>query len=170
MSNSKLNFQPLSRIQRNHGLEHATLHVLSQKYPKTALAGMSSMRGFTILGDVTTEDVAEAAIEALKKLRSGETHLAMHRNCGTNFAVSGSAAGLAAWLGTIGSGKTFKKKLERLPLMMLLATLALILTRGLGPWVQKNISTSGEPGTLELERVETIVRGGVRMHHVTTRG
>jgi hypothetical protein len=170
MSNPILDFPPISRIRRNHGLEHATIHILSKKYPNVHMGGMSTPRGFTIFGDVPTEVVAEAAIEALKSLRTGQADLAMHPNCGTNFAVSGLMAGTAAWLATLGTGPRFKQKLERLPLMVLLATVALILTRPLGPIVQKRITTTGDPQALELERVETIVRAGVRMHRVLTKG
>lgn len=170
MNNSFLNLPPISRTRRNHGLEHATLQVLNQKFPQVSLGGMSSPQGFTIVGEVTSEDVAEAAIEALKRLRAGESDLAQHPNCGTNFAIPGAFAGLAAWLGTLGSGKSFKQKLERLPLVMVLATTALVLTYPLGPMFQKRFTTSGDPQGLELERVETIIRAGVKLHHVTTRG
>lgn len=170
MSKSILDFQPISRTRRNHGLEHATIHILSRKHRHTSLGGMSSPDGFTIIGDVSTEDVAEAAIEALKKLRMGEAELALHPNCGTNFAISGLFAGLAGWLGTLGAGKDFRRKLERLPLIIFLATLAVIVTRPLGPLLQKEITTSGDPQGLELERIETSIRGGFRMHRVITRG
>jgi len=170
MSNSILDLQPISCVRRNHGLEHATIHILSKTHPSVKLGGMSTPVGFTIIGDISAEEVAEAAIEALKKLRSGDAELAMHPNCGTNFAVSGAFAGLAAWIGMLGSGKEFKRKMERLPLAILLATVALILTRPLGPLVQKRITTTGDPGGMELDRVETFLRAGVRMHHVITRG
>jgi len=161
MKQSLLDLYPISRTRRNHGLEHATLKILSQKYPHLKLAGMSSPHGFTIAGEVTAEDVADAASEA---------ELALHPNCGTNYAVPGVAAGLAAWLGTLGSGKSFKQKLERLPLVLVLATVALMLTQPLGPKIQKRITTSGHPQGLELERVETTVRAGVKLHHVITHG
>jgi len=170
MHKSLLDTGPLSRIRRNHSLEHATIHILSKKYPNVSIGGMSSPAGFTIVGAVTTEDVAEAAIEALKRLRAGESALAVHPNCGTNFAISGAAAGLAAWLGTLGSGKEFRKKLERLPLIILLATMGLIVSRPLGPILQKRITTAANPASLELERVETSIRAGLRMHRVITRG
>ena len=170
MSNSILDIKPISRIRRNHGLEHATIHVLSKKFPNQSFSGISSPFGFTIIGDVTTEDIADAAVEALKKLRAGQSGLAMHANCGTNYAVAGMMAGLGAWLGMIGVGKSTKKKLERLPLMMTLATGALILSRSFGPYIQKNITTTGHPDGLELTRVETSLRGGFRLHRVTTRG
>jgi len=170
MSNSLLELFPISRTRRNHGLEHATMKILNQKYPQLNLGGMSSPHGFTIVGDVTAEDVADAAIEALKRLRAGETELAFHPNCGTNFAVPGAFAGLAAWLGTLGTDKSFKRKMERLPLAIVLATTALVLTYPLGPLVQKRFTTSGDPQGMELERVETTLRAGVRLNHVKTRG
>lgn len=170
MSNSLLDFPLISRTRRNHGLEHATMHLLNQRFPNQRLAGISSPRGFMIVGDVKTEDVADAAIEALTRLRAGESELAQHPNCGTNFAIPGAFAGLAAWLGTLGSDKSFKKKLERLPLVLLLATTALALTSPLGPIVQKRFTTSGDPQGLTLERVETTIRAGARTHHVITHG
>lgn len=170
MNKSILDFQPISRVRRNHALEHATIHVLSRKFPRVTVAGMSSPGGFTLIGNVSTEDVAEAAIEALKKLRDGEAGLALHPNCGTNFAISGMIAGLAAWLGTLGSGKEFRHKIERLPLIILLTTLALVVSRPLGPLVQKQITTASDPEGLELEHVETSIRGGLRIHRVITKG
>jgi hypothetical protein len=170
MNKSILDIKPLSRIRRNHGLEHATIHVLSKKHPEIPVGGMSSTHGFTIVGDLPTEEVAEAAIEALKKLRAGQKDLAMHPNCGTNFAISGAAAGLAAWVGMLGADKKISQKLERLPLVIVLATLALVLTRSLGPAIQQNITTSGEPASLDLERVETSVRAGLRLHRIITKG
>lgn len=170
MSKTILDLQPISRIRRNHGLEHATIHMLSKKFPTQSFSGISSPFGFTIIGDVTTEDVADAAIEALKKLRAGQANLAMHPNCGTNYAVAGMLAGLGAWIGMMGVGGSTKKKLEHLPLMMTLATVSLILSRSFGPYIQKNITTTGNPDGLELTKVETSVRGGLRMHRVITRG
>jgi hypothetical protein len=170
MKKTLLDLPILSRIRRNHGLEHATLHVLEKKFPSIAMGGMSSPMGFTIVGNVTTENVAEAAIEALKRLRAGESQLVMHQNCGTNFAVAGIFAGLGAWLATIGAGKRFRQKLERLPLMITLATVALIIAKPLGPWVQKQITTTGNPQGLDLVKVETTVRAGLRLHRVTTKG
>ena len=47
--------------RRNHGLEHATIYILSGHFPGKALAGHSNPGGFFILGDVPTESVREAA-------------------------------------------------------------------------------------------------------------
>lgn len=170
MSKSILDFPLVSRTRRNHGLEHATLHVLAKKYPNVSLGGMSSPKGFYIIGNVPTEDVAEAAIEALKRLRAGETQLAQHPNCGTNYVISGIFAGFGAWLGVAGVGKGFGKKAKRLPLMILLATLGLVLSRQIGPKVQKEITTTGNPGEMELVRVETSLQTNLKIHQVVTKG
>ena len=92
---SLLDSPAISRIRRNHGLEHATIHVLTQKNPRRQMAGHSDAGGFWLLGNLTTEEVQQAATEALSRLRSGERDLAIHPNCGTNLVTSGLAAGLA---------------------------------------------------------------------------
>ena len=94
---------PVSRLRRNHGLEHATLHILSEKHPHLSLAGHSDLGGFWILGDVELEDLAEAVDEGLRRMQSGEHNLSVHPNCGTNYVATGILAGTAAWMGSIGN-------------------------------------------------------------------
>ena len=62
-----------SRIRRNHGLEHATIHVLSRMRPRARMAGHSDPGGFWLLGELSSEDVYTAVEEALTRLRAGET-------------------------------------------------------------------------------------------------
>ena len=160
----------ISRTRRNHGLEHATLHVLSKRYPKTSLAGHSDAGGFWILGDVSTEDVESAAREALRRLRGGEQDLAVHPNCGTNFATSGVLAGLAASLVMLGAGQRFRDKLERLPLAVTLATMALVASQPLGMRIQRQVTTSGKPQGLEIREVKPSPRGRIKAYRITTSG
>ena len=54
----------LSRIRRNHGLEHATLNTLARRFPRQPMAGYSDLNGFWIVGNLETEAVAEAALDA----------------------------------------------------------------------------------------------------------
>jgi hypothetical protein len=159
----------VSRVQRNHGLEHATLHVLSQRHPKRSLAGHSDVRGFWIIGDVPIEDVYEAVEEAIERLRKGERQLAIHRNCGTNYVTSGVLAGLAAGAAMFGVGKRVRDKLERLPLAMFVATLALIFSQPLGLLLQERVTTSPEPGNLQVVEIVTSRRGRMKAHRITTR-
>ena len=73
-----LNRPPFSRVRRNHGLEHATIHVLSERYPNTTFIGRSDGKGFYIYGQVATDVLRAAVNEALTRLRNGEHSLAIH--------------------------------------------------------------------------------------------
>ena len=88
----------INRIRRNHGLEHATIHVLSEGHKRFSAQGNSDHRGFhlNIYGDVTEEEVAAAVAEAHRRLRAGERHLAVHPNCGTVLVTTALLATLAA--------------------------------------------------------------------------
>jgi hypothetical protein len=160
----------ISRVRRNHGLEHASLHVLSQRYPGVSLAGHSSASGFWLLGDVSTEDVRSAVDEALQRMRNGEESLAVHANCGTNFVTAGTVAGVAGALAMLGAGRRFRDKLERMPLAATLATLGLIMSQPLGMKIQERVTTSGKPGDLEVVDISPSKRGRITAHRVTTRG
>jgi hypothetical protein len=164
-----INIPLISRIRRNHGLEHATLHVLSRQFPGKKMGGYSDFRGFWLVGDLNADQVRSGAIEALDRLKAGEDHLAVHPNCGTNFATSGSLAGLAGVMGMLGVGSRKRDKLERLPLVATMATLALIFAQPLGLSVQKHITTSGQPGDLEIVDVIPSHRGRMISHRVLTR-
>jgi len=165
-----LNLTPISRIRRNHGLEHATLHVLSKRHPGKKMGGYSDFNGFWLLGDLEEPEVYDAVGEALSRMKAGEGNLAVHPNCGTNFATAGSLAGLAGVMGMLGVGSRKRDKLERLPMVAVLATLALILAQPLGLNVQKHLTTSGEPGNLEVIKVIPSQKGGLKAHRIITRG
>ena len=159
----------LSRIRRNHGLEHATLTMLARRFPRQAMGGYSDLGGFWIVGNLDTEAVTEAAIEALERLRKGERALAIHPNCGTNFAVAGTLAGLAG-AGTMLVGGTRKQKLERLPLAAVLATVMLVAAQPLAYQVQSRVTTSSEPGGLRISEVLRQEQGKVVLHRIHTLG
>jgi hypothetical protein len=152
--------------RRNHGLEHATIHILSGQFPGKALAGHSNPRGFFILGDVPTTSVREAATEALARMRNGESNLAVHPGCGTNYVVAGALAGTLAWLGMSGA-KTGRQRRERLPLVILLSTLGFMASQPLGPVIQQRITTSGDPGDLVIVDVYCVRKG---VHRIVTQG
>lgn len=168
--NSFLEMPVISRIRRNHGLEHATLHVLSARKKLDHMAGHSDPGGFWVMGDFSIEEVREAVDEALTRMRNGEHDLAVHRNCGTNYVTTGMLAGLVAGASMLGAGSRVRDKLERLPLAMILATLALIAGQPLGSKIQQNITTSGEPGDLEVVEITASKRSGMKAYRVTTRG
>lgn len=164
-----LDLPVLSRIRRNHGLEHATINILSQRFPYRRMAGYSFTGGFFILGDIPTADLREAVINALVRMNNGERTLAIHDHCGTNSVASGFVAGLLAWLGMVGA-KSKRDKVERLPLVITLATFAFILSQPLGPVLQQRVTTSSDPQGMSVVDVFPIQFGGFSVHHVVTEG
>jgi len=165
-----LKFPPISRIRRNHGLEHATLHILAHYLPHTMLAGHSDVGGFWIIGDVPSETLHFAVQEAIARLRAGESSLAIHPNCGTNYATMGALAGLAGAAAMLGSGRRLRDKLNRLPIAAILATITLIFSRPLGLLLQEQVTTSGNPGELEITMITHKTQGRVSIHRIQTRG
>jgi hypothetical protein len=134
------------------------------------MAGYSDWRGFWVVGDIQTEDLLSAAEEALKRLNAGESSLAIHPYCGTNFAISGLLAGSAAWVAMAGAGNGWKKKLERFPLVVTVVTLVLILAQPLGPMAQRKITTCPTPGDLKIASIQFQPFRNTKAHRVLTVG
>lgn len=164
----------ISRVRRNHALEHATIQVLSERNRDLRLVGRSSMWGFYIYGDVSTTDVLAAAQEGLRRLRSGQRNMAIHPNCGTNLAVAGVLAGLGAFLALGGLSpkrdRSFLDRLARLPLAFTAATLGIILARPLGPAFQAYVTTQPDVGDMHIVGVTRERKAGITIHHVRTEG
>jgi hypothetical protein len=158
----------LSRTRRNHGLEHATLNLLARSHPGRSFAGHSDGSGFWILGNISSEELTQTIETALNKLRAGQSHLAIHKNCGTNLLVSGFAAGLAGIAGLIGVGNKARDKFERIPLVTLLSVMALIVARPLGPIIQREITVNADPGDLEITRISRHAINGLPAHRIQT--
>ena len=160
---------PIAQVRRNHALEHATLQILARRRLIRRMAGYSTPFGFWVVGGVGIEDLQQAVNEAQQRLNNGERSLAIHPNCGTNFAASGLVAGLAAWLAMLGGGSTPRDRLERLPLVAAVVTLAIILTQPLGPALQERFTTDANLDGLRVVQIDRFARGGLVAHRVLTR-
>lgn len=149
-----LNSPYILRVRRNHGLEHATIHILSRS--NYQLSGRSSARGFILIGNVPTEQVESAVQEALNRMQAGEHKLALHPNCGTNLVTTGFLATAVAFLGFSGGG--WRRGWARFSNMMILMMAAIMFSKPLGMSLQRHITTEGDPGDLTLVSVrrETI--------------
>ena len=167
---SILDWGPLSRIRRNHGLEHATLRILAQRNPAYRMAGYSDTQGFWMLGAVPTEEVRSACQEALLRMAAGEHSLAVHSNCGTNYAAAGVVAGSVAWLAMLGADSDWRKRLDRWPVLITLITVALILAQPLGPFLQAHVTTDGHPRGMRIHSIQRQTRGEMPVHRVLTNG
>ncbi len=145
-----LNIPVIRRVRRNHGLEHATIHVLSRKVKNLSMAGRSTMAGFYLYGNVSTHEVEAAVSEALHRMRSGEHGLAIHPNCGTGLVTAGVLTSLATLAGTSGMRHGFAERISRLPSIILLSTFSLILAQPIGLALQQHFTTLGDPGDMEV--------------------
>jgi hypothetical protein len=165
-----LNLPLIRRIRRNHGLEHATIHMLSRRVRGLKVAGYSTHEGFFLVGNPSTVEVAAAANDALNRMRRGEDGLAIHPNCGTNLVTTAVLTTLAA-----AAGMSSKRSGgDRLSLTFTLVVLALVIGQPLGLLLQKHFTTSGQPGELEIAHIDknevTLPGGGkLTIHNITTR-
>jgi hypothetical protein len=167
---SILDWGPISRIRRNHGLEHAALQILAKQQPSHRLAGYSDSGGFWVVGNVPTEALHTAVNEALVRMEGGEHDLAIHPNCGTNFVAAGVLAGTAAWLATLNAESDWRKRAERWPTLISLVTVVLILAQPLGPLLQERVTTDGRPRGMRVAGIVRQSQGEIPVHRVLTEG
>ncbi|MBC7264490.1 MAG: hypothetical protein H5T64_09090 [Chloroflexi bacterium] len=153
----------IEKIRRNHALEHATIHILSQRCPRAQLIGHSDADGFVIYGHVPTEIVAATASEALARLQAGERDLAVHPRCGTNLAMGALLTGATSFLVMKSSAK---RKMSNLPGVLLATTLALMAAQPLGLKVQELITTSANLDTALIADVKRYILRGLTVHRV----
>ena len=158
-----LNSSFILSTRRNHALEHATIHILTAQKPGRPLAGRSTPFGFYLYGELSDEEVQGAAYEALNRLERGESRLAIHPGCGTNYLTSGAAASLGA-LAVLSIGDR-KARWSRLPDVLVAATLALIVAQPIGPKLQERITTCADMGDLQIAGVRRL---GSKSHYVQT--
>ena len=148
--------------RRNHGLEHATLQILSEKCPGRTMAGPSNPTGCVGFWVVPLEEVAKAATEALARLQGGERRLAIHPGCGTNYLVAGAIGGTLAWLSMLGA-RTGRERRQRLLPAILMATFGFLMAQPVGPLVQERITTSADLGNMALDGVYALRPGLTRV-------
>ena len=163
------NLEFINSIRSNHALEHATFHVLEGKGQKAALFGLSDAGGFWVVGNVASGLLLDSAHEALTRLQGGEAHLALHENCGTNLVATGAIAGGLAWLGMLGTGKGFFRKLERLPMVILLTSIGLLIAQPLGPVIQEKVTTLPNGQKREVVSVQRWGLGSWTIQRIITR-
>jgi len=164
------NLPALSRIRRNHGLEHATIHILSQQFPNRRFIGRSNTQGFFLYGDVPAGVLETAVQEALRRLHQGERQLAIHPNCGTNLVTSAMLAGAASFFTLIGSEREhWRRRVERLPLAIAATLFALIVSQPVGRSVQQHITTQGDPEQLEVVSIQRVHNHLNPVYHIRTK-
>lgn len=150
-------------LRQVHGLEHATVWVLSgvahtsilgdnrnqASKDSDGLGGLSTEQGFYLYGRVKTSDVSRAVSEALRRIKS-EWNLAVHPRCGTNLSVEIVLTAGLAW----GAFALFPKgPIEQLLGFGVAATAQ--LTPELGRVVQQYITTA-IPFNLDVQDISVV--------------
>lgn len=159
----------IAKIRRNHGLEHATIHILSEQNKRLSMVGRSDWNGFTLYGTVDTAKVKAATEEALDRLRRGEAHLAVHPRCGTILATTGMLTGLAAFFAIgVDSRTSDRFRWTTIPAAILAATGAAIIAQPVGLFVQERYTTSGYPANLEIKRISVQPNSKLVIHRIET--
>lgn len=152
---------PISIVRRNHGIEHATVHVLTARDPSTRLVGRADTTGFNIYGNISTDALNSAAHEALERLQRGERALAVHPRCGTNLVIAGLLTALAAVLAL---GR--KPSLRKIPDAILATTVAVFVAQPLGLSLQEHVTTSGDVIGARIAGIRQEQIGRIKVQHV----
>jgi Domain of unknown function (DUF6391) len=151
--------------RRNHAVEHATLKILARKYNDKNLAGHSNPTGFFLFGDIATDDIRNAINEAMTRLRAGESELAIHPGCGTNLAASMVLPATLAWFPFQGT-RSIRWRLLLLPVALMFAVFGYLLSKPLGPWLQRNVTTEADLGNLQVKEIVPVRKG---VHRIITK-
>ena len=157
-----LDFPPFLATRRNHALEHASLHVLARKYKDQNMAGHSNPTGFFLFGDMSLEDIRNAINEAMTRLRAGESGLAIHPGCGTNLAASTLVPAAFAWAPFQGA-RSLRWRLLLIPVALMFAVFGYLLSKPLGPWLQRNVTTEADLGDMQVMDIVTVRQGVYRV-------
>jgi len=150
------------RTRQNHGLEHATIHMLAGK-ANARISGVSDPWGYTLFGNLTQAQVQRAASDALLRLQAGERRLAIHPNCGTNLAVKATLAAVAALLAQAGKRGLY----DQFARTLLLILPALIVGEPLGYKVQA-LTTTPDVSDRWVVSVKRVEFGPLVINRVTT--
>jgi hypothetical protein len=151
--------------RRNHAVEHATLKILARKYDDKNLAGHSNPTGFFLFGDIATDDIPTAIHEAMIRLRAGERELAIHPGCGTNLATSMVLPATLAWFPFQGT-RSIRWRLLLVPVALMFAIFGYFLSKPLGPWLQRNVTTEADLGNLQVKEIISVRKG---VHRIITK-
>ena len=163
----------IRKVRRNHGLEHATIHILTRRVKGVKMSGRSSANGFILIGDVSTIQVEAAVNDALQRMRNGEQGLAIHPNCGTNLVTTGMLTSVVALANLSGPSRVPGDRFARLLVSMMLA---ILISQPLGMSLQRHFTTDGDPGDLDLVKIKRsefklpFAGRAFVIHNVETRG
>ena len=157
----------IAHIRKNHAMEHATIHLLTEALPNVSFAGYSFVRGYWILGKTDLQNVQKAAEMALARLKNGEHKLAIHPNCGTNIAIIGLCTAAAAMLTAFDEDED-ASPMSRFTAYTTAGMIGALVGKPLGPKVQKKITTDPDVKNLSIVSINCSSLRGTPVFFVQT--
>ncbi len=157
-----MQFSLFERFQRNHAIEHATLHLLGRLPQRMRLVARSDWEGFSLYGQVETETLAWAAQEGLRALQAGQRELAVHPRCGTHVAVSALLA-MAAY--GLASATGVRRRAPHLAALSMVAAVA-ALSQPLSRAAQAHLFTNTDLPRATIVGIERTEHNGMPVHRV----
>ncbi len=136
------------RVRKNHAIEHATVHILEDRFGRMNIEGMAEEGGFSLRGLRDRDVVAMAARSALERLKRGEIGLAIHPRCGTTLVVLNTLASVL-FLSLLALTGSFS---------LLTVIVSLLLAHAAAPlasrFAQKYVTTDSRVDGMEILSVE----------------
>ena len=129
------------------------------------MGGHSNPTGFYLMGHFNKEDILTAATEAMQRLRAGESGLAIHEGCGTNIATSTLLPATLAFVPMQQARSNFWR-IFLIPFAIGLAVVGYFLSKPLGPWLQRNVTTEANLGNMRIVDIIPVRKG---LHRVITK-
>ena len=121
----------IAHIRKNHAMEHATIHLLTQALPNVSFGGWSFVKGFWILGKAELQDVQKAAEMAYARLNNG-------------LCTAG-----AAMITTLGTDED-EDRITKFSAFLTAGMIGALAGRPLGPKVQEKITTDSDVSSLSI--------------------
>jgi hypothetical protein len=126
------------------------------------MGGHSNPTGFYLMGNFTKEEIQEAADEAMRRIRAGEKELAIHEGCGTNIATSTLLPAVFAFVPMQQARSNFWR-VFLIPFAIGLAVFGYFLSKPLGPWLQRNVTTEANLGNMRIVDIIPVRKGLFRV-------
>ena len=101
----------------------------------------------------------------MTRLRAGERELAIHPGCGTNLATSMVLPAAFAFV-PMQRVKSNFWRFVLIPFALGLAAFGYLLSKPLGPWLQRNITTEADLGNLQVIEIVPVRKG---LHRINTK-
>ena len=103
----------------------------------------------------------------MKRMKAGDSQLAVHPGCGTNMVTAGLLAGSIAFVASLIGGKKVRWY-DRFPNAAIGGVLGVVAAQPIGPWLQANVTTSADMHGMHVRKIARSQTSRVLIHFVET--